>query len=394
MNTQIYQILPGRPYGRARHGIGVTISADPHTRRVGNGSSGAGTLSLNSAGYVDGDLIIIHQTKGNISSATEDNWEINMIVSGGGTTTLTLLNNLGRSYVNAQVLDVREYQDLTINSFTVSAWAASGSTGSLVAIADRGRTAGSGVISGSGSNGFPTTQDHSVANTANWRATQPLGGFIGGWNSADGNLGGSGEGFKIRELSGEIANTTDNGGGSSVGGNGAGGGNATAGGNSGSSTGVGGIACGNAALTSMFPGGGGGGTSAPGQDGPGSGGNGGGMYIGWHKFFPSTITIAMDGGNGGDSTNPPFGGSGAVDGAGGAGGCILINTQSGALGSGKIHANAGTCPSNSGCNGSVGRIRINYGALLTGSSSPAASTNQDPLLVDETGAAAFFMLGL
>lgn len=388
MRQQIYQVLPGRPFGRARHGSNVTISADPHTRRTATGTIGTNTLNLSAPAYSNGDVIVIHQTK-NPASLIEENWELALIVSGGGTATLTLQDNLGRTYTSgAQTADLREYRNANIQNHTISAW--NGSIGALWAYADAGETTGTGTINCAGLNGFPQNSDTSGSggNVNTWRAIQPGGGFQGGWNSNDGSRAGAGEGNTVAFVT-ETANTGDNGGGGGNSDNGGGGGNANDGGN-GSGDAIGGRATGNVELTSMFPGGGGGGTRASGSDGPSSGGNGGGMGLAWSKYWNGP-RVNNNGANGGDSTNPPFGGSGVADGGGGAGGDFLGNFERSALGTNFITCDRGISPSYLSGWGSVGRIRINYGLEApTGTTTPSASVAQNSFLVDPVGGSFLF----
>ncbi len=388
LRQQIYDVLPGRPFGRATHGTNVTLSADPHTRRTATGTIGNNVLTLNSGGYSNGDLILIHQTR-DPASETEDNYELALIVSGGGTTSLTLQDNLGRTYTDGtQVLDVREYRNVTISTWTVAEW--NGSTGALFAIVDAGTTSGSGQIICNGGNGFPTSQDHSISSTDpnTWRATQAGGGFGAGWNTSDGNTAGAGEGIYGSFVT-ETKLRQGNGGGGNSGDQGSGGGNATAGGNGDGSQG--GSAVGNTTLTSMHLGGGGGGTGAPAQDGPASGGRGGGAGWYWAKYWSNTGGIRLNGGNGGDSTNPPFGGSGVADGGGGAGGSFRGSFERAALGSNIIQAQKGVCPADTNSDGAQGRIAIFYGLEApSGSTLPAATVTFDPFLVDPVGGFAVF----
>lgn len=387
MNQQIYNVLPSRPHGRRSLG-NVTVNSDPHTRRLGTATSGTPNLSLNSGAYSDGQLLVIAQLR-EMESLTADNHEVVQVQSGGGTTSLVLTKNLGRNYSNAQVVDLLEYDVMTFGTWAIMAW--NGNIGALFCFAAR-VAQGAGTINGNGANGFPSTSDVSgVGSLSGWRSAQAGGGFQGGWNSADGNTSASGEGIGSGwgRASGsitEIKNTGDNGGGGVGGGGGAGGGNATNGEDASfDSNGKGGREVGNTALTSMFPGGGGGGGNAPGQDGPASGGNGGAMCIAWVDRWLVTGGLQVNGGNGGDTTNPPFGGGGNADGGGGAGGSIKLNIGTlGQLGSNLITATKGVSQT-SGGDGSVGRIRVNYGGKITGSTNPTASTARDPRMLPPQG---------
>lgn len=363
-NTQIYDVLPGQPFGRGGDG-NATLSSDPHTRRTATGTSGTKTLTLNSAGYANGDLLLIHQTR-NPASSTEQNWEVNQISSGGGTTSLTLLNNLARTYSSGcQVLDIKEYINLTISSFTISGWG--GSTGGLIAIAALGIVTWSGTITAKGSNGLASSSDQGGFGGNG-------GGFRGGVNSTDGSPAARGEGWTGTYGSeGQSAAGNGGGGGTTAGAGknpGGSGGNGAAGGSAGGNGGDGGGAAGNSALTSLFlGGGGGGGRGNGGGDTPGAGGNGGGAMILWGDNITVTGGATFNGGKGGE-------GVGDADGAGGAGGSVLINGSIVSLGSNKITATGGTATSK-GPAGGTGRIQVNYGAKLSGSTSPTYNQTQD-----------------
>lgn len=374
-NTQIYQLLPGRPFGRGRHGS-ITLASDPHVRRRGTGTSGTKTLTLNAGAYSNGDLIVIHQTNG-MSTATEDNWEINYIVNGGGGTSLTLLNNLARNYTNAQVLDIKEYINLTINSFTVSGWDLSNKYGGLSAIAALGVTTWGGTITNKGNNGGVTSTDQGGLPAIG-------GGYRGGNNSTDGagSTGRSGESWNGQGPETQAANNSGGGGGTNGGAGfnpGGGGGNGASGGSAGGNGGAAGAIAGDTDLSSfVLGGGGGGGHSIDTSRTAGGGGSGGGGFMGWfRKLNQVTGALNCNGGVGGD-------GEGDANGGSGAGGSILLNVENGNIGSSKVTASGGASTGNGGSGGN-GRIRINYGAVLEGTASPAASTAQDPYLVAGSG---------
>lgn len=372
MNTQLYQLFPGQPHGRARNGLNVVVNSDPHTRRFGNGSASSKNFSMNAPAYENGEAVIISQDRF-LSSGTEDNYEVNWIESGGGTANIVLKNPLGRNYNNAQIINIREYRNMRLDGFTVTPW--DGLTGGSFALADAGRTTGSGSINGNGKNGFPSTTDHNISGgLAEWRNAQKGGGFMGGWNSTDGNTSGSGEGWGSGwgTTAGNLPETqtpADNGG-------------------AGKTSGPGGGAtdAGNADLTSMHMGAGGGGANAPGQDGPGSGGNGGCKGWIWSADWQNTGGIYLNGGNGGDTTNPPYGGGGTADGGGANGGQLRASLGRGNIGAELWEAQRGLSP-NSSNHGTHGKIRIFRGGPVTGDTLPAATVSFDPFLVQLSGGA-------
>lgn len=382
MNTQLYQILPGRPFGRARHGANVTLNSDPTTRRRFNGSSGATTGSLDSSGFADGDLVLIMQVHGNLTLSTEENYEVNMILSGGGTSNLTFLNPLGRSYVSSSssvqqgyvtradqaaiIQTIMEYENVTIN-FTPSNW--DGLTGGLFAWADIGVTKGSSTFSGAV--GSVTGTDTGGMNIG--------GGFRGGWNSNDSSASCDGEGWKDVYPSESNTSSTDNGGSGHEGqgngnGSGHGGGNATAGEANGQG-GYQGNPAGSTNLTSFMFGGGGSGAKSFGSVGAGS--NGGGNFIGWCKYFQPTGNFICDGGQ-----SSGTGSEGTVNGGAGAGGNFLLNTQD-AINLGNLYARGGARRNGQTNSGGAGRIRVNYGysAVGTPNCADGLGANSNPSIV-------------
>lgn len=370
-NTQIYNVLPGQPFGRGRHGS-ATLSSDPHTRRTGTGTSGTKTLTINSGGFTNGDLILIHQSRG-LSSASEVNWELNRIETGGGGTSLTLKNNLARNYTNAQVIDVKEYINLTLNQFTVSGW--NESTGGICAIAVLNELTWNGTIVNRGGDGSASGSD---------TGGRPgvAGGFRGGWNSMDGSHAQQGEGYPGAPVESQSKNGNGAGGGNPSGDTGGGGGGgASAGSAASTGSAQGGDAVGSTDLTSaIFGGGGGGGRNDGDQQAGGGGSGGGGVFIWCQRLTLSSGGIDVRGGTGGPST------SGATSGGGGGGGGFgFINYAYGTVSSSFL-ASAGN-GQNAGGNGGAGRFRINYGVSTTGTTSPAASTNNDKNLTPSGGGA-------
>jgi len=309
------------------------------------------TLSLEAAStFANGDLIIIHQTRG-----THNLWQLNKIISGGGSTTLTLESDLTNTYTNsgasqAQVMEMKEYDGLTNTGVTLSTW--NGSQYGIVGYFDKDIHTISGSINGDSR------------------------GFDGG-TGAPNNTVQTGESH-TKALLTETKNTGGSGGGGNQDCSGAGGGNGAAGTN-GTNGCIGGIASGAVALTSITPGGGGGGGSA--GNGSGSGGNGGGMAFIFAKDLVITGSIVMRGGAGSS------GGSGR-GGGGGAGGSVLLKCETATLGTNKILATGGAGGSGSegaGGAGSTGRVHLDYKTSYTGTTSPTINVTQDSTI---TGIAA------
>jgi len=222
MNTQIYDLL-GTKYPFGRGSTSTTLSSDPHTRRTATGTVGTKNLILNNPAYADGDIICIHQSV-KVAGGTTENWEVNQVSSGGGSTSLGLLNNLGRTYTTGtQVLDVKEYLNLTMGNYAGTAW--NGSIGGLNVLAIKGTLTLSGAPNINGGAGSATSTDNRGGATG--------GGFRGGNNSTDASMSGTGEGHDYA-TSGtwpvETAANQGNGAGGAVStGSGASGGNASAG---------------------------------------------------------------------------------------------------------------------------------------------------------------------
>ncbi len=394
MNTQIYQVLGKKyPFGRGKLGS-ATINSDPHTRRTCSGTAGTPTLSISSGAYANGDLIAIVQTTNNATSITP-NWELNYIVSGGGTTTLTLLNNLGRNYSSgAQVMDVMEYVNLTINAMSPTSW--NDSLGGYLFLAVRGALTTGGALSAYGNLA-------SSPQTGNWHLDgmpNPAGGvgcgFRGGAADEANNDGTatSGQGQSMTNLGSwsYLKNGMGAGGGHYSGapgetsGGGAGyadaGNNGTHWGNPNNTSGEGGEAGSTADLTCLPLGaGGGGGCKEPDYRG-GGGGAGAGSAAIWAKIL--TITNAWNF-YGGDGAPAP----GAAPGGAGSGGGLLLNVFQ-VTGLANINCRGGTggAGQEQGGDGSKGRVRVNYFYSYSGVPTNASfSAVKDTMLREPSPAA-------
>jgi len=115
MSQYINDSLSGKPFGDGIDGNRIISSNTTfaQTTRGCSGTVGTNTLNLASSGFSNGDLIWIHQSRGN----GVGQWEINRITSGGGTASLTLQRNLSYTYIDsgasqAQVILVRRYLDM------------------------------------------------------------------------------------------------------------------------------------------------------------------------------------------------------------------------------------------------------------------------------------------
>ena len=79
-------------------------------------------------------------------------------------------------------------------------------------------------------------------------------------------------------------------------------------------------------------------------------------------------------------------GGGPRPSAGGAGGGIRLSCEIIEPGTGKILVTGGTKGGNGAGDGSIGRVRINYGAKIIGGDVSAFSVNQDKRLISNKGA--------
>lgn len=337
-------------------------------------SASTGQTSINvydPAGFQIGQEVLIVQVKG----AGAGNYEFAYLSAVVGNT-LYLQSALMRSYTvdslsRVQVIHVPHYRNVTVQSggtLTADYW--DGNRGGIVAFRASGTVSIAGSLSMNGGNGQNALSDQGGGGIG--------GGFRGGNNSTDGSGAWAGEGHQ-GTYGVETTARQGNGGGGAEGSSGglndgAGGGNGTAGADS--SRAQGGAAVGDPALTTIFMGGGGGGGRNDTGAGAGGGGAGGGIILVFARNLEVTGSIGANGGNGGDGNFAQNG----RDGGGGAGGSIFIRGDTVIIGSNRVTALGGIGPDAAG-DGGVGRIRIEYGTLLSGSSNPAASVFQDTSLV-------------
>lgn len=364
------------------------------------GTSGATSLSATNASFAAGQVILIHQTKDvGGAGASAGKWELNKIDSytaGTITTKLPLCN----TYVSgAQVLVIKQYSSILIDSgvtLTGKSW--NGTVGGIIAWLCKGTTEIKGTVTVSGTNGAVAT---GYVNGDSEELPTSGGGFRGGDGTGFGSgstAGGQqGEGIAGGLIAGTGAKSANAGGGSRAentgdttraggagGGNGAAGTSGTMDGSQGSA-GVAGDAAGNAGLTTMvFGGGGGGGGSRVGSgENTGSAGTGGGIIFIISRNVTITGYAKTNGGNGGTTTY--------ASGGGGAGGSILIKGKIIVLGTNLATASAGTSGGMGGAGG-VGRIHVDYLASITGTTSPTLDSRQDFSLENAGGAFLYHIL--
>lgn len=345
----------------------------PADAAVTSGAASSSTMTVGSGGFVAGQKILIHQTRGSGAGM----WELNSVQSyalGTLTTTAPLAHTYASSGGDrAQVLVVPQYSNVTVNGgVTVSAKPWNGTVGGILTFLANGTITVTGNISANGGTG--TSGCIGVGGT--------VGGFSGGNGSASvGTAAQAGEGTAGPPVSQTAANGNGGGGGLATAnpGNGAGGsgGHGTAGTTGGTASsataGVGGSTAGTPDLTTMVFGGGGGGEGRE-QCNVGGGGSGGGIVLlGGETITETGGTITSIGGSGAQGP----GGAG-FNSSGGAGGSILLKGQTVNLGTGLLTATGGAGSfSGIGQAGGVGRIRVEYCQTISGGfANPSASVAQ------------------
>lgn len=350
----------------------VSASADYDGANAScSGTSGTTSVTLGAAStFANGDLVLIHQTRGTGAGA----WELNRIASGGGGTSLTMSYSLQNTYTDsgasqAQMLELKQYSSVTVDSGqTWSAPAWDGDKGGILAFLCTGTTTVTGTISASakGFRGGATAGENATA-TQGESATA-----AGSTSTAANGMGGGG--------SAKVAGSDGAGGGG-----GSYGASGTAGQSVGSSTGgSAGSTGGSTELTTITFGGGGGGGASTGT--PGGGGDSGGLIVIISKRVTVSGAISANGENGtnGDSETAAAGGAGA-------GGAVLLKGQILSLGSALVTASGGTggTTGGNGGDGGAGRIHADYSLSVSGTTSPTIDSDQDSILNDYGGGSIF-----
>ena len=120
---RIDRVISGKPWGDGSAG-NETISADPNKRvSLSTVSSGQTSITVGATSLSNGDIIVLHQTRGTGAGQ----WEINQVSSGGGTTSITLATATQYSYTTsgasvAQVIKASLNDVVTVNAHTITAW--------------------------------------------------------------------------------------------------------------------------------------------------------------------------------------------------------------------------------------------------------------------------------
>lgn len=340
-----------------------------------SGTSGGTSVTAGSTSLSNGDIVLMIQMRG----TGVGQWEINKVSSGGGSTSITMQENLQFTYTDsgasqAQAVVIPQYTDVTVQSgtWTVSDW--DGNVGGILAFASNGTTTVTGTINGDGK------------------------GFIGGASVGIDTHGKQGEGTSNAGGSQSTsANGSGGGGGQSgstvgAGAGGGGGGNGTTGssGTAGSASrtpGSGGSSVSGADLTTGLVLGGAGG-SGGGDDNTvantGSGGDSGAIVAIFVNDLTGTGTITLDGLNGGNGA-----GDGAGGGGGGSGGSFITQCATADLSSMTVGAVAGVGGSGGGTagnggNGGTGKIAIHHSGSVTGTTTPTFNDTTDSTLIAKT----------
>jgi large repetitive protein len=345
---------------------GAYNSAGNATFTVANascaGTGGTTSLTLGAAStFANGDLVLIHQSRG----TGVGNWELNRIIAGAGTTSITLFQNLINTYIDsgasqAQIVELKEYSSFTQNNgHTLSAPAWDGNVGGIIAFLCNKTVTIDGVLSASGKG---------YAGPSNFSGTAYLG------YSGEGTAGGTVQSIYPNGNGGGAGTVTY------TSGAGGGGGHANAGQmgqyRSGMSLGYGGDAVGNAGLTNLNFGGGGG--EAVNNVAASGGGNGGGIILIITRYItinPTTGYILSSGLNG--NTLP--GGDSDKGSGGGAAGSVLIKCITASLGTDRAICSGGVGVGSyaKGGDGSVGRLHLDYLLSKSGTTTPTLDVTRD-----------------
>ena len=377
---KISRVLPGRPFGDGSDGAKTISSDTTQNLEVASitGSSGNKTLTLANLNWTDGDVVLLHQSRG----TGVGQWEINRVASGGGTTTITLQENMQYTYTDsgssqAQGTKIPMYSSVTVDSgktWTPNLW--DGNRGGTLLFACNGTTTVTGTITtnGKGHNGgtASSTGEGTIgASVGNQHEANGSGG--GGGTDGDANYpapGGGGGGHKSSGSTGGLPSSQSGG----------------------PNPGIGGGTGGAATLTTLIFGGAGGGGKdgdvdfgPPRGGGPGGGG-GGGIFIFAKTIATITGYIYAKGSQGSAGGHSSAGAGGA-----GAGGSVIMQVEDATLGTSRIVATGGAQKASGGEGGyggagGTGRIAIHRSGTVTGTTNPTLSNTEDSTLIESTGA--------
>jgi len=400
-HQKLSRIFPGQPFGDGHDGNYTSTTKPTITYGSCSGTASSTVLNVTISSPNDGEIVLIHQSRG----TGHGNWEFNQIVSGGTSPTLNMAWPLAYTYLDdgtsspaynqAQVLTVKMYETINVASgiWDITTWRskdafnwgdpAFGGIGVYVA---RQSAIFKNAVRINGAPGTPNDTSFNFGRT---------GGYWGGFasNGDEGtstNYGSKGEGYLTNAFKHQTTATDSGGAGArSQQNNGGGGGGHAAVGSTGSAGAPGGLTQGNSELSGggslHFGGGGGGGhtTVNSGDFTQGGGGAGGGIIMAITK----NLTVDTGGlfqalGGAGGGTQSSKGGGGA------AGGSILVQCQNATIGTNRLNCYGGGGGSGGG-NGSAGRIAIHHSGAVTGTSNPTYTDVIDGTLTEPAGAFIF-----
>jgi len=279
------------------------------------GTIGTNTLYATNASFQAGQKILVHQSRGTNAGG----WEVNQIASysaGNITTTVPLkYSYIDSGASQAQVVVVRQYYDVTVNSgVTWSAKAWDGNVGGILAVLSTGTLTVNGTIRAYGKGFSGGNAPGQNGSNSGYAGEGVVGGVIYGQQAPNGNGGGAGLARP------DYLRAGGGGGGHGISGSNGGQPNQGSG-----SPGFGGLTTGAVDFSAITFGGGGGTGPGDSNDAGQSGGSGGGIV-----FISANLLIVNgninDGGSNANNTSE------AGPGGGGAGGSILLRSQNAVLG--------------------------------------------------------------
>lgn len=361
-HQKISYVLPGKPHGRGTLGAFSSATAPTMTKDSCSGTAASTAFATAGSTFANGDLIQIVQMRG----TGVGQWEVALIVSGGGTASLTLSKPLVYTYTDsgssqAQAIKINEYTDVIIQTGTWSPAAWDGNVGGGLIFAAKGTITPTGTISANALGYVGGAQFQCTNNTDTAFCGEGTVGASVRKNSSDTSANGNSGGAGMR---GATGNKNGAGGGASYGSVG------TDGGGDSPRQGLVGNTVGVNTLQTLFMGGSGGGGVFDNTGGTGFGGNGGngaGFVVIYAKRITTINSIVANGDNGqnwsGTAQN--------TGGGAGAGGSVLICASIVDIGTDKISVIGGTGGTSRegvfGGNGGKGRVAVYYGAAISGS---------------------------
>lgn len=383
---KISRVVSGLPFGNGADGTYNSATIPTITYKSCSGTANSSTLTLGASGFSNGDILLIHQSRG----TGIGQWEINRVFTGGGTSSLKLQAPLKYTFTDsgasqAQAVKIPMYSNCTVQfgTWTTSAW--NGDIGGILPIAVKGTLTIGGTVTAAG-NSVSAPQ---VLNTGQGTALGGTGGGFRGGGADQVNVDNYAQSQKGEGSAGDVA------GGYTNNGNGGGGGRYN-GGSSPGSTGASGAGYSNggdgfspdngqpvggvAFLTDPygntlgFGGGGGGGCK---EGGSASGGaSGGGIIFLMANNIICNATITVRGGQYHQTANQP--------GGNGGGGNILVACRTASLGSDKLLA-LGYVGGYRVPAGGDGFITVHHSGTITGTTSPSFIDVSDGTLVENIG---------